>query len=94
LRYSRSDHSIDLRPARSIEERPKHIFAIAKKILRAPANDDAWATGKLVIDGPLGNRGGSAHQQPSPSQSFFNALFMMPSISDGTSGFTRAGEAG
>ena len=39
LGCSSTDQSVDLRRARSIEERPKHILAIAKKILRAQAND-------------------------------------------------------
>jgi hypothetical protein len=47
LRCSRSDQSVDLRRARSVEERPKHILAIAEKILRAPANDYAWAAQKV-----------------------------------------------
>jgi hypothetical protein len=59
LRYSRSDQSADLRRARSIEERPKYILAIAKKILRTPANDYARTARKCVIDRQLGDSGDS-----------------------------------
>ena len=60
LGCSSSDQSVDLRRARSIEERPKHILAIAKKVLRASANDHAWAVGKCVIDRQFGNGDDSA----------------------------------
>jgi hypothetical protein len=60
LGCSSTDQSVDLRRARSIEERPKHILAIAKKISRAPANDYAWAVRKCVIDRQFGNSGDSA----------------------------------
>jgi len=55
LGCSGSDQSVNLRRARSIEERPKHILAIAKKIFRAPANNYAWAARKRVIDRLFGN---------------------------------------
>ena len=57
LGSSRSDQPLDLRRAGSIEKYPKHILAIAKKILRAPANDYAWSAGKCVIDGLFRNDG-------------------------------------
>ena len=60
LGCSRSDKSVDLRGTRSIEERSKNILAIAKKILRAPANDDAWAVRKCAIDRQFRNVGDSA----------------------------------
>lgn len=60
LRRSGCDQSVDLRGAGSIEERPKHILAIAKKILRAPANDYAWASRKCVLDRLLRNNGDAA----------------------------------
>jgi hypothetical protein len=60
LGCSSGDQSMDLRRARGIEERPKHILAIAKKILRAPANEYARAARKCVIDRELGNGGDSA----------------------------------
>ena len=49
-----------LNRAGSIEEHPKHILAIAKKILRAPANDYAWAARKRMLDRQLGNGGDAA----------------------------------
>src|SRR5215469_1202834 len=55
LGYSSSDQSVDLRVARGVEKRAKHILAIAKKILRAAANDYAWAARKRQIDRPLGD---------------------------------------
>jgi hypothetical protein len=44
LRCSRCDQSEDLSRAGRIEERPKYILAVAKKILRTPANDYAWTS--------------------------------------------------
>jgi len=60
LGYSASDQSVDFKVARCIEERSKHILAIAKKILRAPANDYAWAARKCMIDRLFGNGRDSA----------------------------------
>ena len=60
LRRSRCDQSVNLKRAGSIEERSKDILAIAKKILRTPANDYAWAARKRVIDRMLGNSGDAA----------------------------------
>ena len=51
---------MDLKGARSIEKRAKHILAIAKEIFRAPANDYAWAAGKCVLDRQFGNVGDPA----------------------------------
>jgi hypothetical protein len=63
LRYSRMDQSVNLRRARSIEERSKYILAIAKKILRAPANNYAGAARKGAIDRQLRNNGDPARIQ-------------------------------
>ena len=52
--------SVDLVIARSIEECTEDILAIAEKILRAAANDDAWAARKCVIDHLFGNGGDAA----------------------------------
>ncbi len=49
--------SMDFVIARSIEKCTEDILAIAEKILRAAANDDAWAVRKRVIDRLLGDRG-------------------------------------
>src|SRR6202021_235303 len=60
FRYFPSDQSWNLRRARSIEEHSIYILAIAKKILRAPANNYAWAARKCLIDRQLRNNGDSA----------------------------------
>ena len=67
LRCSSGDQSVDLKVSRRVEERPENILAIAKKKLRAPANDHAWAAGERVIDCLFGDGGDPArieHFQP------------------------------
>jgi hypothetical protein len=49
LSRSGGNQPVDLVCARSIQERPKHILAIAKKILRAPANNYAGSSRKCVL---------------------------------------------
>ncbi len=56
----RGDQSVDLKRSRSIEKRPKDIFAITKEILRASTNDYTRAARKCVIDRQFGDRGDSA----------------------------------
>ena len=60
LRYSSSDQPVDFRVARSVEEYPKHVLAIAQKVLRTPANDYAGSARQCVINDLLGYVGDSA----------------------------------
>jgi hypothetical protein len=60
LWYSSSDQSVDFKVAGRVEEHTENIFAFTKKILRAPADDDAWAASQCVIDRLFGNGGDSA----------------------------------
>ncbi len=60
LGYSSSDQSVDFKVARCVEERTENIFAFTKKILRASANDNAWAARQCMADRLFGNGGDSA----------------------------------
>ncbi len=57
LGHATAYQSMDLVIARNIGKRTEDILAIAEKILRAPANDDAWAVRQRVIHRQLGKRG-------------------------------------
>src|SRR5580704_3908042 len=60
LGCSSSDQSMDFKVARCVEEHTENIFAFTKKILRAPANEDAWVASQCVIDRQFGNGSDSA----------------------------------